>query len=656
MPKLPERVVVIGLDAPITKSILRCIGEGKMPHVARLVKEGVWCDNCLVPHPTITPPNWTTIATGAWPGTHGITCFHLHEKGLPLNREWQAFNSNEVKAEFIWEAVARGGKKAIVFNYPTSWPPRIQENLVMVAGCGLHANERRVDKEFKGVPGWGTTVLGAKEQLVSTEEFPFADVIEPQTASGWQHLPSGKFLEAKIKIGYRSAAVEIVPKEIHLLIENPSGAAFEKVSAYRSKDYAAPIFRIGAGEWSEVVTEDFVIGGRPQPVSYRAKLLALGRDGSPLKLFFSPFSAREVLASPEAVSKELATTQRFPCHVEADMFHMGWLDPQTYSECVDMDNDWLAEAAVLLMKRQDWSLFYMHAHCPDHTYHGIMNLIEPTENRDAEKLRQFTEVETRFYITLDSMIGKIVDQAGPDVMVAIVSDHGAVPTFSAFDKNYPKFWSANLVLEKEGLLVMKPNPSGQGRVVDWTRTRAYAQRSVYIYVNLKGRDPDGIVEPGEEYERVREQIIQGLMSYRDPRGKMPVAFALRKEDARIIGLHGDRVGDVVYGVYPEVAGEHGRQLTTGEYGVGSMKGLLILHGPNIKAGAKLQRTVWITDLVPTVCYLAGFPVPQEAEGAIIYQAMDDPDIRLHEAERLRTNYARVKSALEGQKSLTHSYE
>jgi len=133
-------------------------------------------------------------------------------------------------------------------------------------------------------------------------------------------------------------------------------------------------------------------------------------------------------------------------------------------------------------------------------------------------------------------------------------------------------------------------------------------------------------------------------------------LALKKEDARILGLYGDRVGDVVYASTKETSGEHGRKLTTGEYGVGSMKGLLIIAGPNIKKGYMLRRTVWLPDVVPTVSYLLGLPIPKDAEGAIIYQALESPDYLIEELHTLRRNYNLLKTAYEGQKSLTHNYE
>ena len=182
------------------------------------------------------------------------------------------------------------------------------------------------------------------------------------------------------------------------------------------------------------------------------------------------------------------------------------------------------------------------------------------------------------------------------------------------------------------------------------------QRAAYIYVSLKGRDPHGIVKPGKEYEEVRDKIIAALYDYVDPNtGRRPIRLALRREDARMIGLHGDRVGDVVYAVGGEFAGQHGQHLPTAEFGIGSLAALFMMKGPNVKKNCLLERTMWLTDIVPTVCYLMDLPVPNDAEGGVIYQALQDPNIHMSEKREAQQNYERLKKAYDAEVSLTHSY-
>ena len=180
---------------------------------------------------------------------------------------------------------------------------------------------------------------------------------------------------------------------------------------------------------------------------------------------------------------------------------------------------------------------------------------------------------------------------------------------------------------------------------DPKNSKAIPLRSVYVYVNLKGRDPDGIVD-AKDYEKVQQEVIDALYGYVDPEtGKRPVAMALSKQDAQILGLYGDGVGDVVYATYPWFGMQHGAILPTAEWGIGSLKALLTMTGPGIKKGHRLQRTVWLTDLVPTICYLMDWPVPEQAEGAVIYQAFEDPNFKLKEVSALKDKLARMETEL-----------
>jgi hypothetical protein len=138
-----------------------------------------------------------------------------------------------------------------------------------------------------------------------------------------------------------------------------------------------------------------------------------------------------------------------------------------------------------------------------------------------------------------------------------------------------------------------------------------------------------------------------LLTYVDPKtGRRPVSLALSKKDARILGLYGDWVGDVIYALYPWVAGQHGNILPSAEWGIGSLKGLLTFTGPGVKKGHRLQRTCNIVDLVPTVCYLADLPLPATAEGAVLYQVFKNPDFKSDDIAKLRAGLARMETALQ----------
>ena len=65
----------------------------------------------------------------------------------------------------------------------------------------------------------------------------------------------------------------------------------------------------------------------------------------------------------------------------------------------------------------------------------------------------------------------------------------------------------------------------------------------------------------------------------------------------------------------------------------------------VKKGHRLQRTVWLTDIVPTICYLMNLPLPEQVEGAVIYQAFENPNLKLKEISTLKSRLASMEASL-----------
>lgn len=626
-----KRVVVIGLDGAIAKRVYQFAQDGSLPHVRKLIDQGVYAKNCMVPFPTITPPNWTTIATGAWPGTHGLTCFNYHKPGDPLDWTIPAFHSSMSQAEYIWHAAERVGKKSIIINYPSTWPPAIKEG-IQIGGKGVGPNEWHL-------PGGFVDTL-ADEDLFSVEDYPQAITIELSPASGWEgelaaQSKEGKDLEAELIPSFRRAAIPVKPKRWHLLVQDTAGAGYDRIVISPCKNTDQAIAVLGAGDWSPTIVDEFETEQGTRKAGFRIKLEALAPDAEDLRIYVPGFCALDGWAYPKSIADEIKSERGLPITTGGiGPLNMEWIGFDTYVEVMDLLNTWLGDAANYLLSNKPWDLFFMHVHCMDWAYHAFGSHFDQLTEPDAQVRERYLEAELALYQSLDRMIGHILEAADEETLVIIVSDHGAKATGIPFH--------VRDLLEKSGLTVYEDGDEGE-RVVDWSKTKAVAQRSCYIYVNLKGRDPDGIVEPGEEYEKVRDQIIATLYDHTDPAtGKKPIVWALRREDARVLGLYGENIGDVIYAVGPEFAGQHGMIPATAEYGVGSLMGLLIMFGLGIKKGEVLERTVWLTDLAPTICYLAELPLPKDAEGGIIYQALENPNLKLDQLHRLREDYQRLK--------------
>lgn len=609
----PKKLVLIGLDAPTVEDILRYSHSGDMPVMARLIQGGTFAENCLVPFPTITPPNWTSIVTGAFPGTHGITCFHMHDLGEPLNVIRPAFDSRDCRAEYIWEAAERVGKASIILNYPSTWPPRIKLG-VQVGGAGLSINEWRL----KGLE-YGVSINGC--QFFSTEEYPQATQVQLRRAAGWANLPSQMALECELPIAQRRSKYAVNAKSYYLLILPSPDGRYRQCALCRERDFNERLTLLEPNQWSPILSDSFETNEGIKEGVLRVKLLELSEDGRSLKLYMTASCEVDGWSHPEDVARSLPMNDGMPlpAHETFFAFNLGWIDDSTFIEELEMHHRWLADAAEHLMRSIDWTLFFMHAHCPDWIYHSLIKRSDPLCMQDANERSKALEVIRKSYVSIDRMIEQIISAAGEDVLIVIVSDHGALPSPYG---GVPVLQ----ILRKAGLLAMKVDEQTGREVVDWEHTKAFPQRSVYIYVNLKGRNPNGIVEPGEEYERVRDEIIDALLNWRDPKtGMRPIIMAMRREDVRSLGIYGEAIGDVVYAIRPGYGGEHGQQLATAQYSRHSMRGLLILFGPGIKSGYRMRRTVWLTDIVPTVCSLMDLPYPRDCEGAVLYQALTDVD-------------------------------
>ena len=671
MANVPKKVAVIGLDCAEPNLILKHIAEGHLPTFKKLFEGGVLADNCLVPYPTVTPPNWASIATGAWPGTHCITDFHVHNPGTtPVNYNIvQAFGSERCKAEYIWDRADKDGKKCIVFNFPTAWPSHMK-NGIMVGGAGLSVGENR-----DGNIGMFTKDSLCNDQLITTGIYPQAIRGSFKPAEGWKNLPKKEedHLEFAAKMMFRGAEVKPADTFWYVLARQSENDGYDRVSLSPTKDLKDAFCTLGLGEWSSIIrTKIKMADGSEQEGFFRCKLLELSDDAEDFRLYLSPIGNIGAWCSPPEIAAELKSETGILGPGGAVLgYTLGWYDLDTFTEFQDFYSQWLADAAVTLMGKHEWDLFFMHAHSPDWSYHVILTDMDPNINKDKESCQAAWDAHLKVYQAQDRMIEQILTACDKDTLVILVSDHGAVADGTTYDP-YKILADAGLCVmekvensfsglqvwvgEEDGVDLNKvATKRGEGlmeelRVLaqfpDINKSKCFPQRELYVYINLKGRDPEGIVEP-EDYAKVQQEIIDALLTYVDPKtGKRPIALALTKQDARILGLHGDAIGDVVYAIYPWFSGQHGNILPTAEWGVGSLKGLLSFTGPGIKKGHRLQRTCGLVDIVPTICYLMDLPLPEQAEGSVLYQAFKDPDFKGKEVNKLRDGLARMETALQ----------
>jgi hypothetical protein len=134
---------------------------------------------------------------------------------------------------------------------------------------------------------------------------------------------------------------------------------------------------------------------------------------------------------------------------------------------------------------------------------------------------------------------------------------------------------------------------------------------------------------------VQKEIIAALYEYTHPRtGEHPFALALTRDDAEMINLWGELVGDVVFVLRPEYDAAHGQQMPSARLGIGAQHAVFVLAGAGVKKGVHLKGQVRQVDVAPTISYLLGMDVPRDAEGGVVYEALQDPNWHLAEIRRL----------------------
>lgn len=628
-----KKVVLIGLDAAIPSLVQKYFKNNKLPHMKKLADEGTWSE--LIPvFPTHTASNWNSVSTGASPKTHGVTDMVIHFPGTPLTEIQSGFYSNFCQAEQIWKTAENNGKKTILMKYIASWPPN-SKNVIQVEGFGAPGGP--------GARPWGSSPHTINNSsCYSTTSLRNANQISftPADISEWKGIGEEflklKPLESKITIG----------KEYHLtyyiLVLSDNGEKYNVVVLSTSKDFNNFI-KLKDGQTSNWIFEEFWNSSKKIDAYFRMKLVQLkNEDGNVnFRLYLTQVFPRHGWTFPENIAEELVKeVGPFLESITHFPYAFGWIDESTYLEDVEYQANWIAKSSQYLMAKYDWDLYMNQWHGIDNTQHAFLRFDKSVLTKNESEIGDRVVLQT--YEIADRMVGDIMNginrNSDDEIHTLVLSDHGHVMGKRRF--------FINSYFLKNGLIKLKRDEKTNKITIDWKNTKAFAQGMVHVYVNLQGRDPDGCVKNGEEYEQVVNQIINLLYDVKDPvTGTRPISLALSNQDAEYMGISGERCGDVIIAAHPvyafdnrvNVDGElfedlktglkdgsiHGAQLPSVDLGEnGTIKSMLIAHGPKIKKGYTLEKPVSILNIAPTISHLLGIPCPKHSEGTIIHELFE----------------------------------
>ncbi|MDD5553353.1 MAG: alkaline phosphatase family protein, partial [Candidatus Omnitrophica bacterium] len=394
----PDKVVLIGIDGATWKIILPLIREGKLPHMAELMREGSW-GVLSSEDPLRSPVLWTTIATGKSFRQHGIINVAKQEAGSP---KYTYYTSKDRKAKAFWNILTDYGISSGVVEWWASWPA----------------------EKING--------------YIVSDYFRFA---------------------------------------------SPPFEAFKKDFSVTDMVYPEPIFKI-VEKYKNITTI-------PEEFSY-------------------PEEKGMTLDEAEEFTREAGEND---------------IDARKIRKMILINNVRTCSKDDLrtfftgqnLLKAFPTDLFAIYFQRVDSICHSFWEFFEPDKNcnlhTSREEIRLFREIIPKYYEWQDSLIGNLLlnlDKKNTTVM--IVSDHG----FKRYCNPSPHSFNMNYLFEKLGWLKLKD------RNILWSETVAYQPlglRDSYhpICLNLKGRDPQGIVTI-EEYENWREKIKERLSALETENG------------------------------------------------------------------------------------------------------------------------------------------
>ena len=275
-----------------------------------------------------------------------------------------------------------------------------------------------------------------------------------------------------------------------------------------------------------------------------------------------------------------------------------------------------------LIASKPWDLF-MHVNIGvDRVHHGFWRFHDPA-HRLYQPGSPFENVIRDYYKRMDSFAAELIDLAGDDTTVLVVSDHGV--------KRMDGGICVNEWLWRNGWLALKtPPPEGaitrfDPALVDWGKTRAWASGGYYgrVFLNLQGREPEGTIAPSA-YAEVRDELAAALRAIPDGEGK-PLNTQVFKPEAIYQQVNGVAPDLMVYfgDLHWRAVGSfgHGAHYTlendTGQDDANHAPlGMFILYEPG-KRGLGRREGHQLMDIAPTLLDRLGIRVPAEMQGQVI---------------------------------------
>ncbi len=555
------RVLLIGIDGGSWDFINPMLDQGRLPNFQAFFKEGA-SGRLQSIYPYVTPPGWTSLYTGQRPGKTGIYGFGFYQ---PHDYEFRMTSSRDIRSPRVWDILDSYGLKSGSVCVPVSFPVQ-PVNGIQVSGilAPYSYTEVRI-QEVKNLssPENGSDITGELHCFDTVMNVVSdMDSVILTPVTKERDWPS---TPVQLKPGQKTPwlPVRISPDTMNPLIS-------KFIDNNRDKQRNA---------WVILTLEEL------SPTAIRFKSHFAIPDLRDL-----PFN----ITWPHSLAAEIQT-----------------IDPQFVPNIMSLDDETTldllrrrGQVARELYTRDNYDFFTVVYHRSDSAGHT---------NR-----REFIE---QVYDLLDTELQQWMDLVDERTVVIIASDHGFNEKQYRLDLNR---W-----LEKNGIMVPASDSSavsidpGSYRI-DYSRTRAY-HRMWGIYLNLVGRDPSGIVNPGSEEETLFQDLIKAAEDLNRESGFEVLTLKSKWDIFSGHALAGAPdiipiVNDRCETVYWESARQADvlQKIDGGILGH-SLFGMVAMKGPVIAPGVRLPDC-HIEDITPTILYLCSLPVARDFDGSVILPA------------------------------------
>jgi predicted AlkP superfamily phosphohydrolase/phosphomutase len=301
--------------------------------------------------------------------------------------------------------------------------------------------------------------------------------------------------------------------------------------------------------------------------------------------------------------------------IEIPVLEKALRDPDLFFEQANQVTEETAEVCLYLLQEEKWDFFMSVFMGLDRIQHFFWRNIDPTHPRFEENTA--SRLIKNFYMKADNIVGHFLKFVDENTTLMVLSDHGFCPVY--------KEVIVNNYLEEESFLV-----ANAGKV-DLERSKAVAYGYGDVWLNVRGREPRGFIDPKSDYESVRTEISDKLRNIIID-GKKPIKDVKRREelywgenvkcapDLTImfnVGWQGARRPEITernkdkryVNDNPRWSGGH-----DGTHDPLDVPGVIGMLGAGVQGGQKSELCVSLWDAAPTILKLMGVPIPDDMDG------------------------------------------